>query len=616
VSALAAAAGRPQDGAGTVGPARNSRGLDGAVAVLVVAQAAVLFLLERGGFFYEDDFLNLRLAQLHNLSLNYLMTPNFQHIEPGVRLEYWILVHLVGLHYWAASLIMVSLIGLTGWLLYRTFRLLFAPSMWMVALVGMYGLWAGWLGASTWLAAAFEVVPSALASVLVLYCFARRLNGGGDVWIGATAAFFAAGLAFYESTMVVIPVLVLCALAVAAERAPHTDWRQTLRRALAPLFWCLFAAAAFIAVFLSKVRAPLSHPASLGALLAFLWNSWSRTFVPSLLGGPLSWQWTGARGDGVAPLWLVVLAQVLLVGALALTVRRTGGRAAIGWSLVAVPFVLLLTLVGLARITQFGNAIGQDYQYLVDAFVPAVLGLGFVAMGRRQPRGAAPRWVGGKRAVGGLVALAYLGAFFYSSLPAAARWATNPAPQYLARLQVGVRLAARADPRHWSLYNTTVPTSILFESAWPYTSLESFTRLWGIKAPLDVAGSRLFVVAADGRVVLGALPPSDSVGPVCALSGSRVDIRLRQPLAGGVWTIRATFPHERGAHVTLAVSSGGPGTLSADLVEGRTSPEDGAVLLSFYWPGTIRTIALSVVGANDPCLGGAEIGIPSPRVGS
>jgi hypothetical protein len=612
---------RPEGGLPRAGEAsgafRNARYLDLGAALLILVQVGVLFVLERGGFFLADDFLNLRLAQVSGLTLNYLMIPNFQHLEPGVRLEYWLVAHVVGLHYQWVLLGVTILIGIASWVLYRTLRLLFAPSPWMLALVVLFGLWAGWLGASTWLAAAFEVVPSALASMLALYAFSRRLNGGGDVWIATTAVAFGAGLAFYEGTMVVIPTLVLCALAAAADRSEAVRWQMTVRRAVAPVLWCLFVAAAFIAVFLSKVRAPLGHPPGLGALVAFLWTSWSQTFVPSLVGGPLSWQWTGPRGDGLAPLWWVVVTEVLLVAAVGTTIWRTAGRAAIGWSLVVLPFALLMTLVGLARVTQFGDAIGHDYQYSVDAFVPAVVGLGFVTMGRREVRRWALPPAVTRRALGGVLALCYLALFFDSAIPAGARWADNPGRPYEATLRAAVIRVDRTYPHQWSLYDTTVPTNMLFASAWPYTSLRSFTQLWGIKAPIDRTGTRLYVVEPDGQLRPGTLPASDILGASCAgPDSSTIAVMLVRPLPGGVWTLKAEFPGERGRSVTLAASSSLTGGLSAPLVTGAVSRAAGTVLLSFYWPGVIRRLELTVLGSTGPCLATGVVGIPTAKVGT
>ena len=591
---------------------RGSR-LDALVATLIVAETVALFLLERGGFFYVDDFLNLRLAQVSSLSLRYLFIPNFQHVEPGVRLEYWIVMHVIGLHYDTVLAILLVMIGLTNWVLYRVLRRLFAPSAWMFGLALLFGIWAGWLGASTWLAAGFEVVPSALASALTVYAFCRRLEGGGDFWIALTGCAFAAGLAFYESTMVVIPVLVLFLIAVSVERSATSDWHTLVRRAAAPLAWCVVAAAAFISVFLTKLQVPVGSAPPVGTLLAFLWNSWSRSFAPSLLGGPVLWQWTGPRGSGAAPPWLVAASELVVLAAVVVTLRRTGGRAIIGWGLVAVPFVLLLSLVGWARIHEFGLGIGQDYQYQVDVFVPAILGLAFLTMGRPQRRNSTAKSVVAQRVLAVTAAVAYSCSFAASAVPAAARWSTYQGSEYVANLEAGVKSVAKRYPGNWSLYNTTIPIGMLFESAWPYTNLESFTRLWGLASPIDVPGSHLFVVTANGSVVAASLPPLVSIGRTCNSAGGSVEFRMPRPVVGGIWTVRIEVPGHQGEVVRAEVSSTSRRALSSVGAAAVAASGGGTALVSFYWPSSIRWLSIGVTRAPSLCVASIVVGNPAPR---
>lgn len=588
----------------------NPRRLDLAVAVQVVAQSTVLFLLVRRGFFYFDDILNLRLAQVSPLHLGYLMIPNFQHVEPGVRFEYWIVAHVIGLHYQIVSAIVVLLIGLATWVLYRVQRLLFPPSMWMMALNLLFGLWIGWLGAAAWLAGAFEVVPSSLASAIAIYAFCRRLKGGGDFWIAITGAAFASGLAFYEGTMVVIPSLVLLLLAVGLERTPPREWNSLIRLALAPLAWCVVAAAAFIAVFISKVQVPVGQLPTPGALLGFLLNSWSKSFVPGLFGGPVNWAWTGSRGTGAAPLNLAIACQAVLLLIVAVTVWRTKGRALAGWALVVIPFALLLGLVGWARLHQFGLGIGLDYQYAANVMAPVVVGLMFVFMGRHDRSDwHSPVHLRGE-AVVGVALCGYLAAFCVSAVPFAVNWSHNSGRTFLSEFQRSAAVVSRRAPNGWSLYDTDIPANVLFQSAWPYDSISDYSKLWGIDVPIDDSNLSLYVVNSRGAVLPARFEAVDSTAGRCAPNGRGIILRLPRVLPGGVWTITVEIRGSWGSQVGVAASVGPDSTFGATLATGQIAASGRTTILTVYSPQQARRLYLTGGRAGTSCAAKVNIGYP------
>jgi len=590
----------------------HPRRLDAVVALQIFAQAIVLYVLVHGGFFYGDDFINLRLAQIEPLGPHYLLTSNFQHLEPGVRFEYWLVAHVIGLHYEIVSGMLVVLIGLLTWVVYRTLRLLFQPSVWMLALTLMLGLWVGWLGAATWLASAFEVVPSALACTITVYAFCRRLESGGDLWIAISAAAFAMGLAFYEGTMVILPSLVLITAALAVDRRSTSSWRALARRAVAPFLWYVTAATAFIAVFLSRVAVPVGKLPSLIDLVDFVWNSWSRAFVPSLFGGPVQWAWTGPRGVGAAPLWWVLTSEVLLLVALAVSLERTRGRAAFGWALVILPYVLLIGLVGWARFHEYGLTLGQDYQYQVDVLVPATVGFGFITMGRRgRP---ALRWTGRvpvRLVSAGLVA-AYLYSLALSSIPAGNRWSASPTRPYLNNLRLSVTELGKSAPGRWSLYDTAIPLVLVFAAAWPFNSVASFAQLFSLRAPIDVSGTDVYVVDAAGKAVPARFQVNRLAVSQCATAQGSIDVRVKPALPPGVWTVRVVVPGHPGGVVGMAVSSSTLSALSGVLASKPLDSPGDSALLSLYWPSPVRWLNLAVEGTHDVCASSVEIGKPVP----
>lgn len=569
---------------------------DAVLAAQVVVQTGILYLLGSGGYFYQDDFLNMQMAVHTPLTLRYLMTPIFVHLEPGVRLEYWILVHLFAAHYRIAFGYIAILIGLTSWILYLLVRRIYAPTWWAPLLLLLSGLWVGWMTAAPWLASGLEVTPSVLAGTCAAYAFWRRIEGGGDRWTAATGLSFAAGLAFYEGTMVTIPVLVLMVPvgATLLGSGPfQTRVKIVARRAAAPMAWCCFVAAVFVAVDFLKGGVVLSQSPSPWMMILFLGRAWYFAYIPSLFGGPLDWSWVGAQGNAAGPLWLAAASQVALAILLLYTIRRSRAQALAGWALVVLPFILLMALIGWARAVEFGVAAGQDYRYEANLVVPLVLGMAFVLIGRKHhANGGQPHSSRLKVATATAVGLLYVAIFSASALPASARWTSSGTRSYVTDLRASFLALSSRAPGTWGVYTTAVPPAILFSQAWPYTQVRTIGLPWGVLLPPPRLGAKMYVVDEQGRLVPGHLRPVAAAVARCAGPASSLPFELSASVPAGVWQVALTYTSNEATVVKLAIV-GGPGNVASGVLgTAYLSAPQGSVVIPTYWPKRFRRIEL------------------------
>jgi len=590
---------------------------DAALAGQVVVQTVILYLLGSGGYFYQDDFLNMQLAARAPLTPHYLMTPIFVHLEPGVRLEYWLLVHIMGAHYRLALGCVVAMVGLTSWILYLLIRRVCPSLWWAPVLLLLSGLWVGWTTAAPWLASGLEVIPSVLAGACAAYALWRRLEGGGDRWTAATAVAFAAGLAFYEGTMVMIPVLALVVVAAAtlcAGESLRASLKARACRAAAPLAWCCFFAVTFVAVDLTHGGGTLGPSPSVEMLISFLGRAWFLSYVPSLFGGPLNWIWIGPRGIGAAPEWEAIGTEVALLIVLVVSVRRGRAQAVAGWALVLVPFILLMGLIGRARAVQFGIDAGQDYRYEANLLVPLVLGVTFVLIGTRR-RGRAYSVSGDRRtaAAASAVALTYMLLFVLSALPVSSHWASSGTRSYLTNIrETSLALSSAPPVGGWGVYSTAVPSSILFQQAWPYTQVRTIGLALGLSLPGYRHGREMFVVDSQGRLVRGRLQPEAIASPGCSGEASAISVDFGKSLPAGVWQVALTYTATTAGQVKLAVVLGPGATPSGVVGEARISAREGSVVIPLYWPKPVRRIELLTDPGAPVCFGRVELATAVP----
>ena len=591
------------------------------LGVIVVAQASWLGFIMMRGWYSSADLPNLAYANGRSLDWDYLTSRLGGHFGAAQRLVYWLLNRGAPLEWWLTVIIRLAFQALTTILLWRLLRTLVGRRAWLwIVLVGyafsaylVPGMAA--LNSGLGLGIGQACLVGALLTQ-VRYTRERRLVDAAVV-----AGLVLVMLAFAQQSL---PLLALLP-ALSFVFLQQGSWRERLHHGLSlwPGWLVLVAAlSVFAGLYL---MGDYNSPSSDFTPRDAVWLSgqaWLSILGPALAGGPWQFysfpnQWS-AYAD--APVVLLALGQVMLVGLIILSVKRTGPVALVAWLIPVWTAVATLILVGTGR-SWLGEVLPSILRY--SYYVPVALALGIVlAFGSTSTAAQpgtrpAPGWLAERRqralVVGGVALLLVASAF--SATRFADHFSDNPADEYVAAVLRDAEERGPAVP----LFDTVLPESVV-----PYISEMYVSDLMALGgAPADFYGqsSDRLVIDASGRFVpADFVEVTDIVGP--RKEGCGVFVR-------GVGTTRVTLGYVRRVHdwflqleiyqprsnrvtmrvldqdgVELAVTSGSP---TLDMTESLV------VLHRRLEAGKPAVIELT---STDPetnfCLVHAYVGVPLP----
>ncbi len=489
------------------------------LTVIVLAQAVWLGFVMMRGWYSAADLPNLAFANGRSLDWGYLTSTLGGHFGVAQRFVYWLLNRTAPLEWWFTVLIRVGFQALSTVLLWKLFRALvgFRPWLWVV-LVGY--------------ASSAYLVPGLAA-----------LNSGLGLGI-SQACLVGALLAHVRYTRerrlvdaAVVAVLILVMLAFAQETFPTLailpilsfvflqggSWRERLRGGLRLWRgWLVLAVA--LAVFAGLyLSGDYNSPSSEFTVRDGFWlagQAWLKVLGPALVGGPWHFvtfphQWSAYAQP---PVVLLVLGQVVLVGLIVLSVRRTGWLALVAWFIPAWTAVACLVLVGTGRWAFLGELIPSILRY--SYYVPATLALGVVlAFGANQSasqsasppgRWSTPAWLGEPRRtalVRGAVALLVVSSAL-STIGFARPFWKNPAKSYTETLLRSVGERSPGVP----MYDTQLPEAVVPSISKMYVS--DLLGLGGAAAEFGgQSNNRLVVNQFGGLVPAKFVNVADFSGP-------------------------------------------------------------------------------------------------------
>jgi hypothetical protein len=227
----------------------------------------------------------------------------------------------------------------------------------------------------SWWITAVEAIPLQIALFMALdehvrYVWTRQMRHAY-----AAAGWLLFGLLFYEKA-VIIP-LVLFAV-TAGFLVGRRRLRTAVRDSVVELWraWTLYLGlmVAYVAVFfvvLSTSTTQPQAPASMHAVLVYVWDMIFRTLVPGFLGGP--WRWLHPAGSAGAYSWppdgLAWVALVIVLGVIvaSMLTRRRAWRAWVilpGWLLLAD---VLPTAIGRLIKPGWAGILATEPRYVADA---------------------------------------------------------------------------------------------------------------------------------------------------------------------------------------------------------------------------------------------------------
>lgn len=485
------------------------------LAAIVVGQATWLGLVMMRGWYSAADLPSLAFANGRSLDWDYLTSPLGGHFGVAQRLVYWLLNRTVPLEWWVTVFIRLAFQALTTVLLWRLLRSLVGARPW---------LWIVLLGyvSSAYLVPGVAALNSGLGLGISQACLVGALlaqvrftRERRVVDAAVVAGLVLVMLAFAQEafpTLVILPILSFVFL----QEGP---WRDRLQGGLRLWRGWLLLAIALATFAGGYLAGDYNSPSSQFTARHGLWlagQAWLKVLGPTLVGGPwhfvsLPQQWS-AYAD--APVVLIVLAQVALVGLIVLSVRRTGWLALVAWFIPVWTAAATLVLVGIGRWAFLGELIPSILRY--SYFVPVALALGIVlafgvdqsasrAVSRSAPTGSDDHR---RRAlVRGAVSVLVVSSAF-STLGFARYFWKNPANSYTATL---LRSVAERDPGV-QLYDTQLPEAVVPFISKMYVS--ELLRLGGASAEFGGQSDHPLVVNQFGGIVpAGFVDVGDFTGP-------------------------------------------------------------------------------------------------------
>lgn len=496
--------------------------------VLASLALVVVFLVFRlwvvaGSWFYSDDFIFLGDVATGDARGGWYLEPHNVHVMPFSR---W-LITLVGsagtFAWWAAATQILALhtaAAVTCWWMLRT---LFGDRPGILLPLGVYLFSPATVTTTVWWAAAINQIPHQIALMGAVAAHVRflRHRRGGDVLL--TTAFLTLGFASYTKSVLIPVLLAVLTVCYFAAGPLVTRLREAVGRY--GLAWSVLGATTAVYLWVYLSVAPSSPVPTWDVVRGTIDLSVVQAAIPSLVGGPWSWQELGQPG-GVGPrlfvdvpLAGVVLAWLVVVG---LTLYQGLQHRRAWWPLAIVVgyAVAGAAIIGIGRATAFGpEAAALELRYQADLVAVAALGLGLATMPlvgarqsleRRDPPllTSPPR----RRIVVVPIALALVSGLITSVLYVAPWHDRDTMPQIAF---VETARAATAGTQR-DVLESGVPDEVLWSAAFPKNLVSRVLSPLGRDLRIVDQGVDLNVVRPDGSIGPATISgdPRNIPGPV------------------------------------------------------------------------------------------------------
>ena len=513
--------------------------------VIAVVQALWLALLLGRGWFSDADLARLADANGTAPNWHYLSNAAGDHFTPGDRLVLWVLNRTAGVDWGVTVFVRVMLAAAATLLLRYLLLQLVGPRSWLNGIVACFAVSPLLLPGLAWLTSGADLACAQVLVLLTLIAHVRYVQTGRAAAGIGVGIFLALALTFQDQAILTAPVLVLLSLGFLHTGSLLERVKAALRR------WVGWASLlVFVGAFgVAYESGPYNRGSSsygFSAAVKIMWQEWTDVLAPALVAGPWRWWWNPGSyiafaNPGPA---LVLCGQLALVVLVVESVRRTGWRAIVAWSIPLCVGCGGAALAGFGRYDVLKTFIAPTYRYSFSAAVPLAVGITLAFATTHQPTPASPADVdrgddaavvakdpvrpARPRLVAAVIALFVLGSIA-TSWSFDNRFADNRSDDYVANL---VSSAKGVGP-HANVYDAAVSTSVVpFSEPHHYTS--DILNLAGVSVRYDrpsSSTSQPLIVHPDGRLGPAVfVRTTDAAGPRSATCGTH--------LAGaGSWTI-------------------------------------------------------------------------------
>lgn len=565
------------------------------------------------GWFHADDFVfRGQGAGYPWLDPEYLFQPWGGHLMPAGFALAQAFAKPGNFAYGAIVLSLAAGQSLVAYLLYRTLTRHFGYRWRILALLGVYLVSIPVLQATVWWVSALNALPYLACLVLIADRALRWSTAPAAAHLWWIWGLQLAALAFFEKAVLGFLLIPMLLWTLSPELGGWAAVRDVARRA-----WGLWAGlglllAGWAALFLSNRTSDMAAPPDTAIVSDQLWYGLIGTFLPSLLGGPWSWQASGAL-DGYARAsvdWRLACVTLALALGAGLWLASWGVRARRALVTVVVYAVVLVVLLNVGRQT-FLVATSNLPRYYADLTVVTVLCLAVASTRLRHDPApdllherALPRPDRRSAIAVAAVANLVLIANLWSSSTLVRGVAQSPERSYAE--QVVADLHQLGPDRQ--VVDGAVPAEIMGPLGSPYNSYSWFFAGLPGAARIVADAAELLVIDDEGRVGPGAVVGPTSVPGPDLGCGYRVRSQRSVPLDAQVipWRHVVALDYSVPADSELEVSMAGGDPVVVPLRAGTRQaffPIDGggtSVLVRRTGEGTPVCVSRIVVGAAVP----------------
>ncbi|MGW4767533.1 hypothetical protein ACWEO2_05735 [Nocardia sp. NPDC004278] len=622
-----------------------------AAGCLILLQLAVRYWVADSGYFYWDDLILVGRAGTYPLwSTDLLLYNHDGHFMPLAFATAWVVTALAPLT-WAGPVLSLLVLQLGASVAVLRMLIVLVGARWAILVPLVFYLFCPLtLPAYAWWAAALNALPLQFALAWVIGDAVRLTDSGRRRYALSGTVVFAVALLFFEKSAIVP----FAAFAVAV-LTRHVDGlgsaiRVVVRRGAALWAGSGVVLLCWLAGYLTVVNVSALH-SSPGELRELLPGATSLGIVPTLFGGPWSWErWLPSTPWANPPGWAVVFAWVCLSALAVLSIRA---RLRIGPVWVATAVYVLVAQVPVALARSGPNTAGellQSLRYFADMAV--VLTAAGALILRARPRDvlrARPRdnvpvlrdqapvlvpgpdadahysrfWPRGRarlllsslcgrtyalrlgpRTTAALTVL-FLVSSLWSTTTFVRSWQINPTKTYVTNVKSalshsdGAPLLEQEVP--WTVLNpTTYPQNLTSRVLAPLASGTTFAD----------STTHLRMITDSGTIVEAAvwwnrsiLPGPDSNCGYRVRGPQPTDILIDGPMLEHEWTVQLNYLANRDDRITVSFEHGAP--VPASVRTGLNT-----VYIRVTGSGSTLRISPRTPGL-DLCIGVGPIGVAS-----
>ncbi|MBZ5736882.1 hypothetical protein [Nocardioides mangrovi] len=587
-------------------------------ALMILAQLLFRGWALWGSWFYFDDLAFMSRALNQPFGADYLFESYGGHLMPAGFAIAWVLTKWAVFDWapWAAVILALQLIASIG--VFRLLLSMFGRRPVVLVLLAGYLAWVFTLPAGVWFAAGINQIPLQIALAFGLTAHLAYLRTHRVRHLVVALLWVAAGLLFYEKTILVLGIYGLVALCWFSTGKTPQRLRGLWDSYRVGVIVYVVLGAAYLAIYAHwglNFSPGETADVSWGPIA---WNLVGIAMSSALVGGPIEWQSLNPGGladpaDAVLVISWAAVAGIVYYGWRS---RMISKRA---WSLLAFTTIGNVALLASARAGVVGPEIAREYRYQSEAALVAVLSIGLAFLpliGAREPntvREDAPAGYEGRRTVAAVgVVVAALSIF--SSVRYVALWQDdNPSRDYLDTVESSLDEASADGPV--PLVNDGVPQAILWSFRYPENTYQHLFKPWSDKMVFPTSAiDDIYVFDDDGKLTRARLVPArqmvepkdaDASTKDCPypLDRSPVTVPLDGPVIGTGWWVTVDYDADVVTPVRVVA---GDEAYDLDLPAGEHT-------LWVQASGTFRSVVFkSFPDDSGTCVTDLELGTPSP----